>query len=74
MGGPDITDAYADLRSDYVQNEVALDYNSGFQSAIAEFVILYQSSSSGEVLRLHFLIKVIVFIVTAIAITPEIRK
>lgn len=72
MGGPDITDAYADLRSDYVQNEVALDYNSGFQSAIAEFVILYQSS--GEVLRLHFLIKVIVFIVTAIAITPEIRK
>ncbi|KAF0300354.1 Endoglucanase E-4 [Amphibalanus amphitrite] len=35
VGGPDQYDAYEDKRSDYVKNEVALDYNAGFQSAIA---------------------------------------
>ena len=34
-GGPNENDEYEDVRSDYVRNEVALDYNAGFQSAIA---------------------------------------
>ncbi len=29
VGGPDNTDSFEDLRSDYVKNEVALDYNMG---------------------------------------------
>lgn len=41
VGGPDINDQYVDDRGDYVQNEVALDYNAGFQSAIAELCALY---------------------------------
>jgi hypothetical protein len=35
VGGPDQTDAYVDKRGDFVHNEVAMDYNAGFQSAIA---------------------------------------
>ncbi|CAL1537081.1 unnamed protein product [Lymnaea stagnalis] len=35
VGGPDQNDAYTDLRSDYVHNEVTTDYNAGFQSALA---------------------------------------
>ena len=35
VGGPDANDNYADVRTDYVQNEVATDYNAGFQSAVA---------------------------------------
>lgn len=35
VGGPDIIDNYEDKRSNYVQNEVALDFNAGFQSALA---------------------------------------
>ena len=35
VGGPGQDDSYADLRSDYVKNEVACDYNAGFQSALA---------------------------------------
>jgi hypothetical protein len=40
VGGPDKNDHYKDERNDYVQNEVALDYNAGFQSAVAAFVML----------------------------------
>ncbi len=39
VGGPSSTDAYTDSRSDYVQNEVATDYNAGFTGALAR---LYQ--------------------------------
>ncbi|MGW4214361.1 glycoside hydrolase family 9 protein [Lentzea sp. NPDC004789] len=40
VGGPTTNnDAYADSRSDYTMNEVALDYNAGFTSALAR---LYQ--------------------------------
>jgi hypothetical protein len=40
VGGPSsANDAYQDLRSDYVMNEVATDYNAGFTSAVAR---LYQ--------------------------------
>uniref|UniRef100_H2YMU1 Endoglucanase n=1 Tax=Ciona savignyi TaxID=51511 RepID=H2YMU1_CIOSA len=35
VGGPDISGAYTDDRSDYISNEVATDYNAGFQSAVA---------------------------------------
>lgn len=41
VGGPDINDQWADDRSDYVTNEVAIDYNAGFQSALAELAELY---------------------------------
>jgi len=35
-GGPSAADEYAfnDARSDYISNEVAIDYNSGFISAL----------------------------------------
>jgi len=46
VGGPDIDDAYEDLRSDYVRNEVALDYNAGFQSALAELSRIYNQGNS----------------------------
>lgn len=40
VGGPSTNnDAYTDNRSDYVMNEVALDYNAGFTGAVAR---LYQ--------------------------------
>ncbi|XP_070555125.1 endoglucanase F-like [Ptychodera flava] len=35
VGGPDISDNYTDDRRNYVANEVATDYNAGFQSAVA---------------------------------------
>lgn len=35
VGGPDKNDAYSDKRDDYVHNEVACDYNAGFQSSLA---------------------------------------
>jgi endoglucanase len=35
VGGPDTQDLYVDDRNDYVKNEVATDYNAGFQSALA---------------------------------------
>jgi endoglucanase len=35
VGGPGADDSYADDRKDYVKNEVALDYNSGWTGALA---------------------------------------
>ena len=35
VGGPDRHDQYTDDRSDFQSNEVATDYNGGFQSALA---------------------------------------
>lgn len=35
VGGPDQSDNYQDKRNDYIMNEVACDYNAGFQSAVA---------------------------------------
>ncbi|XP_075218720.1 uncharacterized protein LOC142323236 [Lycorma delicatula] len=35
VSGPDENDFYRDLREDYIYNEVTLDYNAGFQSAVA---------------------------------------
>ena len=38
VGGPDEWDNYVDDRNDYVANEVACDYNAGFQSALAAYL------------------------------------
>jgi len=35
VGGPDRHGNFADKRMEFVHNEVALDYNAGFQSALA---------------------------------------
>lgn len=35
VGGPDLDGTYTDERGDYVHNEVACDYNAGFQGALA---------------------------------------
>lgn len=35
VGGPGENDDYTDKRTDYTHNEVACDYNAGFQSAVA---------------------------------------
>jgi len=35
VGGPDAKDNYQDSRNDYIANEVAIDYNAGFQGAVA---------------------------------------
>ena len=35
VGGPDQHDKYTDVRTNYVNNEVACDYNAGFQGAVA---------------------------------------
>jgi endoglucanase len=41
VGGPDINDNHVDDRADYVSNEVTIDYNAGFQSALAQMCYLY---------------------------------
>ena len=38
VGGPDNNDNYADNRDNFQQNEVALDYNAGYQSALAGLI------------------------------------
>lgn len=38
VGGPDANDNYNDDRHDFVCNEVATDYNAGFQSAVASLL------------------------------------
>jgi endoglucanase len=43
VGGPGLDDSYADVRSDYVKNEVALDYNAGFTAALAGLAKLKKS-------------------------------
>ncbi|KAI8767239.1 endoglucanase [Biomphalaria glabrata] len=40
VGGPDEYDQYLDVRPDWVYNEVQVDYNSGFQAALAGIVHL----------------------------------
>jgi hypothetical protein len=39
VGGPDANDNYVDIRNDAVHNEVATDYNVGFQAAVAALVM-----------------------------------
>lgn len=35
VGGPDGNDVYTDSRNNFINNEVACDYNAGFQGAVA---------------------------------------
>lgn len=56
VGGPDSRDAYVDKRSDYIANEVAVDYNSGYTGGRKHgrvflfllFVVLGRSSKQLE--------------------------
>jgi hypothetical protein len=41
VGGPDSDDSYTDDRTDYVSNEVAMDYNAGFAGALARLYTEY---------------------------------
>merc|ERR1712150_39555 len=41
VGGPDESDNYDDRRDDYIANEVACDYNAGFQGAVAGLIEYY---------------------------------
>ena len=43
VGGPGKTDGYTDKRQDYTHNEVACDYNAGFQTAVAGKDIFYRT-------------------------------
>ncbi|XP_025084443.1 LOW QUALITY PROTEIN: uncharacterized protein LOC112558290 [Pomacea canaliculata] len=45
VGGPDVNDSYVDNREDYVKNEVAIDYNAGFQSALAGILHLLATNN-----------------------------
>ncbi|CAG2163280.1 unnamed protein product [Oppiella nova] len=40
VGGPDVKDGYNDTRDDYVHNEVACDYNAGFQASLVALLHL----------------------------------
>ncbi|MEM1297609.1 MAG: glycoside hydrolase family 9 protein, partial [Verrucomicrobiota bacterium] len=39
VGGPNASDEYTDDRGNYITNEVALDYNAGFQGALARMYL-----------------------------------
>ncbi|MEM0895843.1 MAG: glycoside hydrolase family 9 protein [Verrucomicrobiota bacterium] len=41
VSGPGVVDDYADYRTDFVKNEVALDYNAGFTGDIARMYLEY---------------------------------
>ncbi|WIA10828.1 hypothetical protein OEZ85_010994 [Tetradesmus obliquus] len=38
VGGPDASDRYSDTRRNFIQNEVAIDYNAGFTGVLAALV------------------------------------
>jgi len=46
VGGPSLQDQYTDDRTDYIRNEVALDYNAGFTAALAALESVWPSPSS----------------------------
>lgn len=41
VGGPDSSDGYSDDRNNYINNEVACDYNAGFTGALAKLYKKY---------------------------------
>ncbi|KAI8767238.1 endoglucanase, partial [Biomphalaria glabrata] len=47
VGGPDEYDQYVDSRPDWVHNEVQVDYNAGFQAALAGIVHLQNVNLDG---------------------------
>lgn len=46
VGGPDRWGNYTDSRTDYVQNEVATDYNAGFSGALAGLLAHYSAAEA----------------------------
>lgn len=49
VGGPNAQGSYTDVRSDYIANEVATDYNAGFSGALAALVEgLTPTTGSGD--------------------------
>ncbi|KYQ92548.1 cellulase [Tieghemostelium lacteum] len=48
VGGPDQSDKYQDLRTDYIANEVACDYQAGFVGTLAALVSGSGSTSSSS--------------------------
>ena len=45
VGGPDASDAYEDTVSNYVNNEVACDYNAGFTGLLAKLYTRYHGQT-----------------------------
>jgi hypothetical protein len=50
VGGPDMSDNYADDIEDYVHSEVGIDYNAGFVGALAGITKYYGANQSPEVI------------------------
>merc|ERR1712150_85777 len=48
VGGPGDNDDYVDDRKDFIKNEVAMDYNAGFQSAVAGLAELAGDGKCGQ--------------------------
>ena len=48
VGGPDQFDKYTDSRGDYIANEVATDYNAGFQSLVAGIKCKFMSNCNSK--------------------------
>lgn len=46
VGGPDVTDNHVDDTTDYIYNEVAIDYNAGFVGAIAGHYTYYDDGDT----------------------------
>ena len=46
-GPPEVSDKYEDVRSNYVTNEVAFDYNAGFTGALAGLAQLLCGGGGG---------------------------
>jgi hypothetical protein len=55
VGGPGNDDGYTDDRTDYVQNEVATDYNAGLFGALARLYGLYGGSPLADFPEVDFL-------------------
>ena len=53
VGGPGENGDYTDKREDYTHNEVACDYNAGFQSAVAGMTELVCSESCNLLLHMY---------------------
>ncbi|XP_034236643.1 endoglucanase 13-like [Thrips palmi] len=51
VSGPDENDFYEDIRREYIYNEVTLDYNAGFQSAVAGLRQLQLRAQANETAR-----------------------
>lgn len=49
VSGPDANDYYEDLREEYIYNEVTLDYNAGFQSAVAGLLYWQIKEEDGKI-------------------------